>query len=114
MTPQAISASYNEREINQQYLIILAKLQGTVAKHKVAFPQLLIVEEFLNVDLPEANRDRDYVNRLEEICSFLNELSSDSYIFRHLHHYFCVDVELVKNKTFYLFNQQDSYLVLPK
>jgi len=114
MTPQATSASYNEREIKQQYLIILAKLQGTVAEHKVAFPQLIVVEEFLNVELPEANRDRDSINRLEETCSFLNELSSGSYIFRHLHHYFCVDVELVKNKTLYLFNQQDSYLVLPK
>lgn len=114
MTPQATSASYNEREIKQQYLIILAKLQGTVAEHKAAFPQLLVIEEFLNADFPEANRDGNYVNRLEKICSFLNELSSGSYIFRHLHHYFCVDVELVKNKTFYLFNQQDSYLVLPK
>ena len=114
MTTQTTSASHSESEIQQQYRMILTKLQGTVTKHKAAFPRLLVIEEFLDVNFPETNRDEDYVNRLEEICSFLNELSSGSYVIRFLHHYLCADIALVKNRTFNLFNPQECYLILPK
>ena len=113
MTTQNASTSYNDSEIEQQYLIILAKLHATVAKYKANFPQLSLIEKFLEVEFPEANREEDFINRLDEICSFLNKLSSSSYIIRHLHHYLCGDVELVKNKTFYLLNEQDGYLISP-
>ncbi|MER2999008.1 hypothetical protein [Pontibacter populi] len=113
MTSQTANASNNESEIQQQYNKILVKLRSTVANHRADFPQLSTVEKFLDVEFPEANRDEDFVNRLDEICSFLNKLSSGSYIIRHLHHYLCGDVELVKNKTFHLLNEHDDYLIFP-
>ncbi|WP_187033811.1 hypothetical protein [Pontibacter deserti] len=68
----------------------------------------------MDIEFPEADRDEDFVNRLDEICSFLNKLSTKSYIIRHLHHNLCKDVELVKNKTFHFMDEHDEYFIFPR
>ncbi|AKD03704.1 hypothetical protein POKO110462_02235 [Pontibacter korlensis] len=49
--------------------LIIRKHQATVAKHLPAFPQLLAIEMFLEIALPEAKRDEDYLQRFDALCS---------------------------------------------
>ncbi|MFD3003606.1 hypothetical protein ACFS7Z_24835 [Pontibacter toksunensis] len=93
--------------------IIIGKLHATVAMHKATFPQLATIEKFLDVTLPEAGSDEVYLEKLDEICSSLHELSVSSYIIRHLHHNVCADVDAVKNNSF-TFYQEEYYIILPK
>ncbi|GHA67870.1 hypothetical protein [Pontibacter akesuensis] len=112
MTLKAMYIRPDSDGVKAQYETIIAKLQATVAKYKEAFPQLKAIGKLLRMTLPEANSDEDYVQRLQELCSYLNELSTSSYIIRHLHHNLCEDVESVKNNTF-LSSQEETYLILP-
>lgn len=112
MALKAVYTSDN-RDVKAKCNTIIAKLQATVAKYKDAFPQLSAIEELLDVTLPETDNDENYLQRLEELCSYLYQLSVSSYVIRHLHHNLCADVEAARNGTF-LFNQDDYYLMLPR
>ena len=98
--------------IKSKYYLIIRSFQATVAKHLSAFPQLSAIDMLLDIALPEAERDEDYLQRLDALCSHLHQLSTGSYIIRHLHYNLCADVEAVRNSTF-LFPQSEHYLTLP-
>ncbi|WP_460922952.1 hypothetical protein [Pontibacter brevis] len=98
--------------IKSKYHLIIRRLQSTLAKHISTFPQLSALEIYLDIALPEAERDEDYLQRLDGLCSHLHELSTSSYVIRHLHYNLCADVEAVRNSAF-LFNQEEHYLTLP-
>ena len=72
--------------IKSKYYLIIRSLQSTVAKHLPAFPQLSAIDIFLDIALPEAERDEDYLQRLDALCSHLHQLSTGSYVIRHLHY----------------------------
>lgn len=111
----ALKATYTSEieDVRVRYHTIIAKLQATVARHKAVFPQLAAVERFLDVTLPETDKDEDYLQRLHELCPFLHELSVSSYVIRHLHHNLCADVEAVEKRSA-LLSQGETYLILPK
>ncbi|GHA67900.1 hypothetical protein [Pontibacter akesuensis] len=97
--------------VKQQCSIILAKLQATISKHRDAFPQLQAIGKLLAMPMPDTDNDEHYLQRLEELCLLLQQLSVSSYIVRHLHHNLCADVEAVKSGEF--ISKGDSYLILP-
>lgn len=99
--------------VKEKYETIVSKLQATVAKHGVAFPQLSAIEEFLGISLPETDREDDYLKRLQELCSYLYELSVSSYVIRHLHYNVVMDVEAVKDRN-ELVSQEEHYLIMPR
>ena len=105
--------SFSNEGVKSTYNAILSKLQATVTRHQAAFPQLSAIDKLLDISMPEADNDEDYLRRLEELCSYLYELSISSYVLRHLHYNLCADVEAARNKTF-LMNQEETYLILPR
>ncbi|WP_162056127.1 hypothetical protein [Pontibacter pamirensis] len=112
MPPEEMPAS-DKNGIKENYGAILSKLQATVARHGAAFPQLSAIEEFLGTSLPETDRDEDCLQRLQELCAYLYELSVGSYVIRHLHHYLALDVEAVKHRNA-LISQEEYYLIIPR
>jgi len=98
--------------IKSKYYLIIRSLQSTVAKHLFAFPQLSAIDMFLDIALPETERDEGYLQRLDALCSHLHHLSAGSYVIRHLHYNLCAEVEAVRNSTF-RFPQREHYLTLP-
>ncbi|GAB3535848.1 hypothetical protein GCM10027443_25350 [Pontibacter brevis] len=112
MALKAVYTSDN-RDVKAKYNTIIAKLQATVAKHKAAFPQLPAIKELLDVTLPETDKDENYLQRLQELCSYLYELSVGSYVIRHLHYNLTLDVEAVKHRNA-LISQEEHYLLIPK
>lgn len=99
--------------IKANYDAIIAKLQATVAMHCAAFPQLSAIEELLGISLPETDKDEDYLQRLQELCSYLYELSVSSYVIRHLHYNLALDVEAVRHRN-PLVSQDEHYLIIPR
>ncbi|RDV11951.1 hypothetical protein DXT99_23295 [Pontibacter diazotrophicus] len=97
----------------EKFNIIVGKLYATIAMHKAYFPELVTIERFLDVNMPVSGSDKDYLERLDELCSYLHELSVSSYLIRHLHHNLCADVDALKNNSF-TFIQEEYYIVLPK
>lgn len=111
MTLNAINTP-DDLGIKSKYYLIIRSLQSTVARHVSAFPQLSAIDMFLDIALPEAERDEDYLQRLDALCSHLHQLSTGSYVIRHLHCNLCADVEAVRNSTF-RFPHREHYLTLP-
>ncbi len=101
------------RGTRQRYDTIIAKLLATAAIHKAAFPQLAAIESFIDSTYTEVGVEEDCLGKLDELCLYFQELSVNCYVFRHLHHNLCIDVDAVKNKTA-PFNLGDTYIVLPK
>ena len=111
MAPNEVHAAANDG-IKAKYDAILSKLQATVARHKAAFPQLAAIEAFLGISLPEPGKDEDYLQRLQELCAYLYELSMSSYVIRHLHYNLTLDVEAVRHRN-ELASQDDHYIIIP-
>ncbi|MBC3538934.1 hypothetical protein ACFSC6_10335 [Rufibacter sediminis] len=100
--PQGAKANYGT---------IVSKLRTAIARHKAAFPHLAAIEDFLSVSMPDTDKDRDYLLRLEELCSFLDRLSTGSYVIRHLHNNLCSDVEAARSGL--PVGQDTPYIHLP-
>ncbi|WP_162056129.1 hypothetical protein [Pontibacter pamirensis] len=101
------------KDLKPKYDIIVSKLRAAIARNKAAFPQLSLISTYLGTTLAEADEEEDYLQRLEGLCAYLHELSSTSYVIRHLHHNLCSDVESAKNNSAF-FNQSKDYISLPK
>lgn len=97
--------------VKKQCDIIIEKLKATISKHGDAFPQLKEIGRLLNVSMPDTDSEQHHLQRLEELCSFLQQLSVSSYVVRHLHHNLCADVDATKNNK--PISEGGSYLVLP-
>lgn len=111
MAPKEVHAS-DKDGIKAKYDAIVAKLQATAASHKAAFPQLAAIEAFLGISLPEPGKEEDYLQRLQELCAYLYELSVSSYVIRHLHYNLTLDVEAVRHRN-ELVSQDEHYIILP-
>ena len=103
----------DSRGTKERFNIIVGKLYATIAMHKASFPQLATIEKFLDVTISEAGSDEEYLQRLDELCTYLYEQGISSYVVRHLHHNLCADVDAVKNNSF-AFYQEAYYIILPK
>lgn len=112
MTLKAMNALENN-DLKLKYYTIIAKLRSAIAKNKTAFPQLTTISAYLDATVAEKDGEEDYGQKLDELCSYLNELGSISYVVRHLHHNFCADVEAAKNNSVF-FNQNKEYISMPK
>lgn len=96
-----------------KYDVIVAKLRSAIARNKAAFPQLTLISAYLDATLTETDGEGDYLQKLEGLCSYLQELGSISYVVRHLHHNLCADVEAARNNSVF-FNQSKDYITIPK
>ncbi len=101
------------KDLKLKYDIIVAKLRAAIARNKNAFPQLTLISTYLDATLADAEGEEDYLQKLEGLCSYLNEMGAISYIVRHLHHNLCADVESAKNNSVF-FNQSKDYITMPK
>ena len=101
------------RLTRKRYDAIIAKLLSTAATHKAAFPQLTAIEAFLDNNYTELDTDKNCLEKLDELCLYFQELSVNSYIFRHLYHNLCTDVDAVKNNT-PPYDKGSTYIILPE
>lgn len=103
--------SSESQGVKKQCIIIVDKLKATISQHGDAFPQLKEIDRLLNISMPDTDSEQDHLQRLEELCSLLQQLSVSSYVVRHLHHNLCADVEATKN--YKPISEGSSYLILP-
>ncbi|MDX5480090.1 MAG: hypothetical protein LPK07_00230 [Hymenobacteraceae bacterium] len=101
------------RVTRKRYDTIIARLLSTAAMHKAAFPQLTAIEAFLDSTYTQVGMDEDCLEKLDELCLYFQELSVNSYIFRHLYHNLCTDVDAVKNNT-PPYDKGSTYIILPE
>jgi len=75
-----------------KYIHIAGKLQRTLIINRKKFPELVALQDkIINIPIDRTQRN-PFLYHLEEIGQVLKD-NSNTYIVRHLHHYFTKDVE---------------------